>query len=95
MFVGGTDNPYNYSGVGYDGVPSEPRSQAFAYNVESGVWRELESLPRPTMDHRGIVFIDGRAIVVGGMGGDQEVLSTVTHIEVEAFLGTTGSGCPR
>ena len=40
------------------------------------------------MDHRGIVFIDGRAMLVGGMGSDQEVLSSVTHIEVEALLGS-------
>ena len=65
-----------------------PPSLAFAYNVESGVWRELTSLPHPTMDHRGIVFIDGRAMLVGGMGSDQEVLSSVTHIEVEALLGS-------
>ena len=88
VFAGGTDNPYNYSGIGYDGVPSAPRSQVFAYNVERGVWRELDWLPRPTMDHRGIVFIDGRAVIVGGMGSDQEVLSAVTHTEIEGLLGS-------
>jgi N-acetylneuraminic acid mutarotase len=88
VFSGGTDNPYNYNGIGYDGVPSEPRSQAFAYHVERGIWRELESLPHPTMDHRGIVFIDGSAWIVGGMGPDQEVLSTVTQIEIEALFGS-------
>jgi N-acetylneuraminic acid mutarotase len=35
-FSGGTDNPYNYNGIGYNGQPSEPSPATFAFNLRSG-----------------------------------------------------------
>ena len=49
--------------------------------------RVLRAMDMPTMDHRGIVVLGGRAILVGGMGSGQRVLTTVAMIEVEALLG--------
>ena len=68
LFAGGTDNPYNYDGNGYDGVPAEPRDGVFAWDVGSSMWRELGPLPLPTMDHRGLVEAAGRVYAIGGMG---------------------------
>ena len=87
VFAGGTDNPYNYNGLGYDGSPSEPTADVLGYNVETGEWRRLAPLSAPTMDHRGIVVLEGRAILVGGMGSGQQVLTSVSVIAVEALLG--------
>lgn len=68
MFGGGTDNPYNYDGNGYDGVPSEPRFGVFAWDVGREIWRELAPLEVPTMDHRGLVEAAGHVYAIGGMG---------------------------
>ena len=35
-FSGGTDNPYNYNGIGYNGVPAEPSPVTFAFSLRSG-----------------------------------------------------------
>jgi len=74
IFAGGTDNPYNYNGIGYDGTPSEPQRTVFAYDSETNTWIELGSLPMTSMDHRGIAAFDNVLVIVGGMGNGQEVL---------------------
>lgn len=82
-FTGGTDNPYNFNGVGYDGKPSEPSPVTFAFNVKTSKWETVnENTPDPTMDHRGMVPTKEGLIVVGGMGKGQEVTSKVNVIKV-------------
>ena len=73
VFAGGSDNPYNYSGIGYDGEPSEPSDRVFAWDLEAETWRELGRLAEPTMDHRGLLESDGGFVVVGGMRAGQTV----------------------
>jgi hypothetical protein len=49
-FSGGTDNPYNYNGVGYDGKPSEPSPMTFAWNLRTSKWEVVnEKTPNPAM----------------------------------------------
>lgn len=71
LFVGGTDNPYNYNGTGYDKRPSVPLRQIMRYEPRSGEWSlievDAEAVGVPTMDHRGLVRFDGRWVTVGGM----------------------------
>lgn len=68
MAVGGTDNPYNLSGVGYNGVPSEPIAGGFAYHPATGRWRELAFEGKPaTMDHRNLARLGDGWALVGGM----------------------------
>src|SRR5258708_20201558 len=47
-FSGGTDNPYNSNGVGYNGGPAEPSPVTLAFNVRTGQ-RETtnEHTPQP------------------------------------------------
>ncbi len=78
-FAGGTDNPYNYDGVGYNGVPSEPSPVVFDFNLRTGKWETIsEKTPHPTMDHRGLLIVSGGLVVVGGMEKGQQVTSRVT-----------------
>ncbi len=77
IFAGGTDNPYNYDGVGYNGAPSEPRSTVFAFDTDLRRWTLLPNLPVATMDHRGIVVAGDRLVIVGGMTTGQEVTARV------------------
>ncbi len=77
LFAGGTDNPYNYNGVGYDGIRAAPRAGVFGYDLNEERWQVLPSLPHGSMDHRGIVAIDEWLIIVAGMGEDQTVSNRV------------------
>lgn len=73
VLAGGTDNPYNYDGIGYDGVPSEPRAGVVVYDVAAGVWIESSPAPMATMDHRGLLIGRDGMFVVGGMRSGQVV----------------------
>lgn len=73
FFVGGTDNSYNFNGTGYNGQPSNPLDQVMAYRPASGEWMLIDdsggAAHTPTMDHRGLVWFDGKWVTVGGMTG--------------------------
>jgi N-acetylneuraminic acid mutarotase len=86
VFVGGTSNPYNYNGIGYDGEPSEPIRQVLAYIESSHKWRRLAAPPIATMDHRTLGVAGGLVFLVGGMKGGQEVSDDVWVAEVEILL---------
>lgn len=73
-FSGGTDNPYNYDGVGYDGRPAEPVAVTFAWDVGAGKWEMIhDPVPAPTMDHRGLLVTPFGLVRVGGMEAGQRV----------------------
>jgi N-acetylneuraminic acid mutarotase len=77
-FTGGTDNPYNYNGIGYNGQPSEPLPVTFAFNVKSGEWETIqENTPDPTMDNRGLLVFPEGLLTAGGMKKGQQVTSAV------------------
>ncbi len=80
IFAGGTDNPYNYNGIGYDGRPSAPMNEVVAFDVNARLWLNRPSAPERTMDHRGLVVYDGALHVVGGMRADQRVSASVTQV---------------
>jgi hypothetical protein len=83
VFIGGSDNPYNYDAIGYDGEPSEPAVGGLMLDLDSSSWREL-SLPGPaTMDHRGLVPYGGRWLTVGGMLAGQEVSDRVIAYKLD------------
>ncbi len=82
IFAGGSENPYNYDGIGYDGEPSPPSDRVFAWDVAARAWRELGRLPVATMDHRGLLEIDGAYAIVGGMGAEQQVRADVIAVRL-------------
>lgn len=82
LFAGGTTRPYNYDGIGYDGIPSEPSSQSFAYDVRQERWLVLPDMPSPTMDHRGLVGAGRSLYLIGGMREQQRVTSGVRRLTV-------------
>lgn len=80
-FSGGTDNPYNFNGIGYNGQPSEPSPVTFAYDLRGGKWETItENTPNPTMDHRGLVVLPQGLLIAGGMEAGQQVTSRVQVI---------------
>ncbi len=80
LFAGGSDNPYNFDGIGYDGNPSAPSATVFAYSLAADAWRTLGTLDIATMDHRGL--LEGREAfyLIGGMRANQQ-----PSAEIRAF----------
>ncbi len=77
LVAGGTDNPFNYNGVGYDGRPAEPLASVLAFDPGSAAWKVMAPLGEPTMDHRGLITSGGNGWTVGGMRAGQQVAATV------------------
>lgn len=73
LFVGGTPNAYNYSGIGYDGEPSSPKAHVFAWDFTKDNWIAYPDKPVASMDHRGLLKWGGDWITVGGMAERQTV----------------------
>ena len=76
VFVGGSDNPYNYNGIGYNGEPSTPSNEIWRYNIATATWQITYS-NIATMDHRGLLELNGKLLTVGGMGKNQKVLKSI------------------
>lgn len=83
VFFGGTDNPYNYNGIGYDGRPSSPSPDVWQFDLTEQKWIIGRHEPA-TMDHRGLLVVDGKLMVIGGMGQQQAVLDSVNVISIIA-----------
>jgi hypothetical protein len=79
-FAGGTDNPYNYNGIGYDGQPAEPVSNTFDLDLKGGQWETVAEDTAGSMDHRGLLEIHDGLVTVGGMEKGQQVTGRVQVI---------------
>jgi N-acetylneuraminic acid mutarotase len=79
VFAGGADNPYNYNGIGYDGVPARPSNRVTAYALARDAWLELAAMPA-SMDHRGLLVGERGFFVLGGLGENGEVLDRVLRL---------------
>jgi len=77
VFVGGSDNPYNYNGIGYNGEPSQPLGDILRYDLQRQSWSTYSSGAAGSMDHRALVGFRGAWLTVGGMLGDQRVTDRV------------------
>jgi N-acetylneuraminic acid mutarotase len=85
-FVGGSTNPYNYNGIGYNGEPSTADDAIWTFDIAEGTWVISKTKAEvPTMDHRGLINVNGSWYTVGGMLGAQLVTSKVTsHFSTRA-----------
>jgi len=78
-FSGGSENPYLFTGIGYDGNPAEPSAMTFAFNVKTNKWETVNgNTPNPSMDHHGLVVIPEGLVVAGGMEKGQQVSARVS-----------------
>ena len=83
VFAGGSDNPYNYNGIGYDGVASQASNKIFSYSIESNKWVTHKILIEKNMDHRSLLTDGQKFYIVGGMDTKQNVLPLVLTFELE------------
>jgi hypothetical protein len=77
LFLGGSEIPYNYNGIGYDGRPATPSAVAQGYDLATDRWRSLQPLANASMDHRGLATFAGRHHLIGGMRDGQRVSAAV------------------
>jgi len=77
LFVGGSNNPYNYDGIGYNKKPSEPNNEIWSYYLDSRTWKVTTS-ESATMDHRGLLQVGDKWVTIGGMAENQKVLGDMT-----------------
>jgi hypothetical protein len=77
VFVGGAENPYNYDGIGYDGVPAEPSAAVLSFDLATRAWARHSDAPAATMDHRNLLALRERLLVIGGMREGQAVTGAV------------------
>ncbi|MGA8491039.1 MAG: kelch repeat-containing protein [Terriglobales bacterium] len=83
-FAGGTDNPYDYNGIGFDGKPSEPSPVTFDFNLHTKKWETInDNSPDPTMDHRGLLVTHEGLVLIGGMEKGQKVTARVALLSKE------------
>src|SRR3546814_18177978 len=87
VFAGGSENPYNYDGMGYDGQPSSGSARVQGYDTARNRWYPLAPLPMPSMDHRGMPVVNGRFFLIGGMRDGQDVAA-------DRIVYTTGAPSP-
>jgi len=92
LFIGGSRNPYNYNGIGYDGNPSEPSTGGLLFDLDSLEWQVLSQDNAPTMDHRALVALGNHWLTVGGMTGNQTVTDKVIAYD---FVRTDKSSVQR
>ena len=83
VFIGGSENPYNYDGIGYNGEPSEPTVGGLLFDLDSMSWRELSLSGPATMDHRGLVPYGDRWLTIGGMVAGQDVTDRVVAYKLD------------
>ncbi len=73
-FAGGTANPDNYNGLGFDGKPSQPSPVVFAFDLRTSKWESVnEHAPVPTMNTRALLVTEKGIAVPGGLtaGGEE------------------------
>lgn len=83
LFIGGSENPYNYDGIGYDGRPSPPAANGLLLDLGSLQWSVLTQASPASMDHRGLPEFGGRWVSVGGMLGGQVVSDRVIAFSLQ------------
>ena len=90
FFTGGSDNAYNFNGMGYDGNPSEPLAWTFELRLPGANPAYHLDRPTPVMDHRGFADCNGRLYIAGGMEGSQTVTTLTSSFAPEDFVAVPG-----
>jgi len=83
LFAGGSDNAYNYDGIGYNKAPSTPSAHVWAYDIGMNGYVVFKDKAKATMDHRALIDLgDGRFATLGGMGAGQIVLDDLNMFDL-------------
>lgn len=75
--MAGSNNPYNYNGMGYDGRPAPASAHVWRFDIKTNQWQTLPKANAATMDHRGLLEHNGVLHRIGGMNEQQQVIADV------------------
>ena len=84
--MAGSDNPYNYNGMGYNGTPAPASNHVWRFDVNTDQWQVMPVAEEPSMDHRGLLEHQGVLYRIGGMDDKQTVISDVLGYQVKSQL---------
>jgi hypothetical protein len=82
VFAGGSDHPYNYDGIGYNGVPAQASAEVISYDFDRGEWLTHPQTAVATMDHRALIDSAGQFHLIGGMRDPQTVSAAVVSFRL-------------
>lgn len=83
IFAGGSNNPYNYDGIGYNGAASVASNLVHVYDIPSNKWQTKVDVMPATMDHRALLTDDKWFYIIGGMQNKQMVSSKVIKFKLD------------
>lgn len=84
--LAGSNNPYNYNGMGYNGKPAPASNHVWRFDTAKNSWQVMAPLDTATMDHRGLLEHDGGLYRIGGMDHQQQVSDQVPGYKIELSL---------
>jgi len=83
--LAGSNNPYNYNGIGYNSKPAPASNHVWRFDITSNRWQILAPVKTPSMDHRGLVEHNGILYRIGGMDSQQQVSDKVLGYQAQDF----------
>lgn len=85
VFIGGSTNPYNYNGIGYNKIPSEPSAKILIFDLDKNCWLDVDITGPEIMDLRGAVLHQNAIYTLGGMTHNQQLLPNIFSLDVNLF----------
>ena len=82
IFAGGSNNPYNFDGIGYNGQPSNASGLVFSFDFENQKWNQFELKLPENMDHRSLLYDGDWFYIIGGMENEQKVSNQVLQFKL-------------
>ncbi|MCX7554618.1 hypothetical protein OS175_12060 [Marinicella sp. S1101] len=80
-FFGGSNNPYNYDGIGYNGQPSKASNVLRIYDFNQQQWTLSDSDFAASMDHRAALSTWYGLVIMGGMKDPQQVTNEIKYLK--------------
>jgi N-acetylneuraminic acid mutarotase len=82
VFAGGSDNPYNYDGVGYNKTPSKASNIIREYDNKTKKWKLHSNIIEENMDHRALLTDGSWFYILGGMISEQHVTNKIFRFKL-------------
>jgi hypothetical protein len=82
IFAGGSNNPYNFDGIGYNGIPSEASGLVFSFDFVKQKWNQFDLQLPENMDHRSLLYDGEWFYIIGGMENKQKVSNQVLQFKL-------------
>ena len=81
VFMGGSNNPYNYNGIGYNKAPAAASDWLRRFSLAENKWyTERPGMPA-NMDHRGLLRTPEHWVILGGMRDPQQVTNEIIYLK--------------